>query len=339
MTQPAQAKTYPNNWRPFVLSLLTHMFLVLFLVLLGFSASRTGPEGELRHAGIVLTSAKDNQEVEYLSESDLAQESESESETEPTDPATLPPPALAAPKETPDRPDLPGFAPTQFDANDMANVPTESNNKSQYELSEEDLKLIRADQRLVKSRKPVGNPATLNVFGSGNLTGRSFVFVLDRSKSMGGGGLGVIDAARSELGAAINQLEPHHQFQIVGYHERTVTIANRQLLLATDNNKKLVPTFIRNLVAFGATNHENGLVSAIAFKPDVIVLLTDGGYPELNETQLKIMKRMAGPKCSIHCIQFGIGALQTQTNFMTKLAGQNQGSFNYIDVMKWKEND
>ncbi|MDG1873553.1 MAG: VWA domain-containing protein, partial [Mariniblastus sp.] len=280
----------------------------------------------------------ENQKVEYLNESDLAQETENKSEIKPIDPSALPPPALAAPMKAPDRPDLPGFAPSDFDANEMADVPAKSENQSQYQLSEEDLKLIREDQRLVKSRKPVGNPATLNVFGSGNLTGRSFVFVLDRSKSMGGGGLGVIEAARTELGAAINQLEPHHKFQIVGYHERTVTIAKRQLLLATENNKQLVPTFIRNLAAFGATNHENGLVSAIAFKPDVIVLLTDGGYPELNQSQLKIMKRMAGPKCSIHCVQFGIGALQTQANFMTKLASQNQGSFNYIDVMKWKEN-
>lgn len=344
MSQPSTPN--PNsapqqNWRPLVLSLLTHLFLVLILLLFGFSAVRPGPEGDIRRAGIVLAVANEQKETEYLTDEDLSQESQADSSSETIDPAASPPPALATPSVTPDRPDLPGvetFEPSEFDANQMANVPVESANNSQYELSEQDLKLIRADQRLVQSRKPVGNPATLNVFGSGNLTGRSFVFVLDRSNSMGRGGLGVIQAAKSQLTAAINQLEAHHKFQIVGYHERTVTVSKRKLLLATDENKKLVPGFIDNLAAFGATNHEAGMVSALAFKPDVVVLMTDGGYPELNESQLKIMKQVAGRRCSIHCLQFGMGKLQQQINFMTKLSSQNQGSFNYIDVTEWKNN-
>lgn len=344
MSQPASptSNSAPQqNWRPLVLSLLTHLFLVTILLLLGFSSTRPGPAGDLRRAGIVLAVANENKEVEYLTETDLTKESEEEADSEAVDPAASPPPALATPTITPDRPELPGFEsvePNDFDANQMANVPVESNNNSQYQLSEADLKLIRADQRLVQSRKPVGNPATLSVFGSGNLNGRSFVFVLDRSNSMGRGGLGVIQAAKSQLTAAINQLEPHHKFQIVGYHEKTVTVSKRKLLLATDENKKLVPTFIDNLAAFGSTNHEKGLVSAIAFRPDVIVFMTDGGYPELNSSQLKLMRQMAGGRSTIHCIQFGLGNLQKQTNFMSQLARDNQGSFNYIDVSEWRKN-
>ena len=143
MSQPAQTNLNPTHWRPFVLSLTTHLFLVAFLLLWGFSANRAGPEGELRHAGIVLTQAQENQKVEYLNESDLAQETENKSEIKPIDPSALPPPALAAPMKAPDRPDLPGFAPSDFDANEMADVPAKSENQSQYQLSEEDLKLIR----------------------------------------------------------------------------------------------------------------------------------------------------------------------------------------------------
>ena len=156
---------------------------------------------------------------------------------------------------------------------------------------------------------------------------------------MGNQGLGVIDAAKKQLTAAINQLEPHHTFQIVGYHETTHTMLKRQLLPANDANKQAVPGHIGSMSAFGSTNHENGLIAGVAFKPDVIVLMTDGGYPELNGGKLKMIKQLAPRGCQIHCIQFGIGPLQKTTNFMMQLAEQNDGSFRYIDVTKWIKNN
>jgi Ca-activated chloride channel family protein len=221
----------------------------------------------------------------------------------------------------------------------MAEVPNTANSNSHYQLSEEDLKLIKSEQRLIQARAPAGDPTTISVFGSGGMTGRSFVFVIDRSYSMGSQGLGVIDAAKKQLSAAINQLEPHHTFQIVGYHETTHTMLRRQLLPANDANKKQVPGHISSMSAFGATDHENGLIAAVAFKPDVIVLMTDAGHPELNSGQLKMIKQLAPRGCQIHCIQFGIGSLQKTTNFMTKMAEQNDGSFRYIDVTQWKKNN
>ena len=188
------------------------------------------------------------------------------------------------------KPNSPGFSAAEslvFDAGQMANVPVDLRPKLEFEFSAADIELIESDRRLLRSRAPIGDPATISVFGSGQLTGREFVFVLDRSQSMGGGGLGVIQASRTELTAAINQLEPHHKFQIVAYHNRTSTLLKRELLPATDNNKQAVPEFIDKLSAYGGTNHENGLIAALAFQPDVIVLMTDGGYPELHDGKLR----------------------------------------------------
>ncbi len=333
-----------NSWRPMLLSFLTHFFLVLLLVLFGFFNRSAAPEGDLRRAGIVLSATNAEKETEYLNEKDLAEESSEDAQSESVEASVAPPPAppsLSNPV-TQDLPDLPGMEalnPNQFDANQMAESPRQADTSTHYELSEDDLKLIAADQRLINSRKPVGEPATLSVFGAGGLKGRSFVFVIDRSQSMGASGLGVIQAAHIELTAAIDQLQPHHKFQIVGYHERTVTISKRQLLNATAENKKLVPEFIRKLAAFGGTNHENGLFAAIAFKPDVIVLMTDGGYPELNDWKIAELDRMSKKGSSIHCIQFGVGALQEQINFMTKLSAKTSGSFRYVDVMKWNKSE
>jgi Ca-activated chloride channel family protein len=219
----------------------------------------------------------------------------------------------------------------------MAEVPANSDSFKDHKLSEEDLKLIESEQRLLKARAPKGNPAVISVFGSGGMTGRSFVFVIDRSHSMGNQGLGVIAAARKELSAAINQLESNHLFQIVGYHESTHTMQSRRLLAANKENKLAVPHHIGNMSAFGATSHENGMIAALAFKPDVIMLMTDGGFPLLNETQLKTIHRLAPDGCEIHCVQFGIGPLQKSQNFMTRMAEQNEGTFRYIDVTKWKK--
>lgn len=341
MSEPTASNSKLKNWRPMGMSFLTHLLLAVFLILLGYFY--TGPsatEGKLRRAGVVLAVQTDNQETEYLDESDLPQDDAEVSELEQSNPASNPPPALAAQVETPDRPELPGVESLQdadLDANRMTEVPNNSNSNSHYPLSEKDLKLIAAEQRLLKSRAPAGDPTTISVFGSGGMTGRSFVFVIDRSYSMGNQGLGVIDQAKRQLTEAINQLEPHHTFQIVGYHESTHTMLRRQLLHADDANKQAVPGHIASMLAFGSTDHENGLIAAVAFKPDAIVLLTDGGYPELNEGQLQMIKRLAPRGCQIHCIQFGIGSLQKTTNFMTKLAEQNDGSFRYIDVTKWKK--
>jgi hypothetical protein len=175
------------------------------------------------------------------------------------------------------------------------------------------------------------------LFGSGELEGRSFVFLIDRSKSMGSGGLGVLAAARKELATAVADLKPHHTFQIVGYHDRSVSMGSRQMLGATDENKRLIPGFIDRLAAFGSTDHVVGLTAALAFNPDVIVFMTDGGYPELNDGDIESLARISRRATTVHCIQFGSGPLQIGQNFMTKLAKKNKGTFRYVDTDQWSK--
>lgn len=330
------------TWRPLGLSLATHgvLFTLLVAIWIWF-APQPESESVLRRGGIVLTSITEQQSTEYLTEQDILEELESKPEAQPVTAASTPPPSLPALNlDVPELPDwmgVPAAESVELDANQMAEVPRDSPPSLEYQLSADELKMIEADRALLKSRQPKGDPTSINVFGSGNLTGRSFVFVLDRSKSMGSSGLGVIHASRSELSEAISKLQPHHQFQIIGYHERTVTMSSRRLLDATKANQERVAGYIGSLAAFGGTEHENGLIAALAFQPDVVVLLTDGGYPELNDGQLHLIQRMAGEKTEIHCVQFGFGPMQKSQNFMTRLAAQNSGSFRYINVNHWKK--
>lgn len=324
------------------MSFVTHLVLVMFLLFLGFSSQPKGTEGEeLRRTGIVLAVVSEENETQYIQDAVTDQpDDEVIEDASQQDPASTPPPAIAMEARSNDRPELPGFESmdSNLDATQFADANETNRFEAQHELSEAELKLIKSEQRLLASRQPKGNPATIGVFGTEGLNGRNFVFVLDRSKSMGASGLGVIQAARNELSAAIDELEPNHRFQIIGYHQRTVTMKERQMLPATAENKGLVRNYISGLAAFGATNHENGLIAAAAFQPDIIVLMTDGDYPGLNSTKLKLIKRGLPSGCQVHCIQFGIGPSQKTTNFMRKLAEQNHGTYRYIDVSKWKSN-
>lgn len=330
-----------KRWYPWGLSVLVHTLLLTALLLVLVRREPAGVPERLRPAAIVLTARAPDDSPKYLQQTDVSQ---------PTRQTAAPAAATAANSAAPDlkfdkdtSATSPLIAPGNlanelvFDAKGMANVPANVKMSSEFELTEAELEMIAADQQLIKSRQPIGDPASISLFGSGNLTGRQFVFVLDRSKSMGSSGLGVIEASRSELSLAIGQLEPHHEFQIVGYHSRTVTMSGRNLLPASPTNQGMVANFIGNLVAYGATQHENGLIVALAYQPDVVVLLTDGGYPELNSGQLKMVQQMAGSKTQIHCLQFGSGPQQESINFMTKLASQNRGSYQYIDVNQWKK--
>lgn len=326
-----------QEWRPIALSFLTHLTLILLLAFLfrTVGTQAAAGNGQLDRPVDVVLAVNESEETEYLSEEDIESDSADQAPIEqPTSSSVSDPPPLEIEPDDNATPIVPTEV-NGLDVNQMAKVPETNGLNRQHELSTEDLKMIAREQKRLKAMQPVGNPASLSVFGTGQLKGRSFVFVVDRSTSMGSGGLGVLDRARTELTNAVNRLEENHSFQVVAYHERTVSIERRQLLAATPSNKQLVPDFIQNLVAFGSTSHENGLTAALVYRPDVIVLITDGGFPELNGGQLDTVKLMARGRTQIHCIQFGSGPRQQTTNFMTRMAEQNNGSFRYIDVNKW----
>lgn len=331
-----------KKWRPVGLSLLVHVLLLGFLIFFGNRAAKSLSTEPDRRGSIVLAVAPDDQPDRYLNEQDSLAD-------EPTELSDAPPPMVAMDAAPPQLnvkeiknpvTELAGPPPIEtpnLDATSMTRSDATTEQNHSFELSPEDLKLIEAEQRLLRSRIPKGEPASVSLFGSGQMEGRSFVFLIDRSKSMGSSGLGVLGAARKELAKAIADLKPYHSFQIVGYHDRIVTLSTRQMLDATDANKKMVPGFIERLAAFGSTDHLRGLSAALAFEPDVLVLMTDGGYPELNDGQIKMLSRLSRRNTTIHCIQFGSGPLQIRTNFMTKLAKSNQGNFRYVDTNQWSK--
>lgn len=322
-----------HGWRPFGLSLLFHTLLFVLLLVLINRLPRDSAGDDIRRGALVLVNNNANQPRDYLTEEDISTGEESQlPPTEASIVSEAAPPAI----EMPEIPDLPGLPVVEtLDVTNMADVPKNSVRPREFTLSKDDLEMIAKEQRDLKAQQPKGPPASISVFGSGQLKGQRFVFVIDRSKSMGSQGLGVLKRAVKELSTAINQLDDYHQFQIVAYHDRTITMSRRAMLPASEFNKEQAPEFINGLVAFGGTSHDYGLYAALAFHPDIVVLMTDAGFPELNSGHLNEIKIMCRGKVQIHTIQFGSGPLQVDDNFMKQLAVQSKGSFRYIDVNQW----
>jgi len=182
----------------------------------------------------------------------------------------------------------------------------------------------------------IGGKARTQVFGIPG-EGYKFVYVFDRSGSMGGSGRSALSAAKAELLASLESLEKTHQFQIIFYNDRPTkfnpTGNPDRLVFATERNKALARRFVASITAEGGTRHEEALIAAIKLQPDVIFFLTDADEPKLWPDQLARIHRMAAG-ITIHAIEFGYGPQSDPNNFLVRLARENGGRHAYVDVSR-----
>ena len=317
----------PSRHSAWAFSVVLH---VVILVVIGLVWQTAGPQLPVesdRAVGIVLSKASNTESVDYLDEQDVLEASHA---TQPAG-ATLDGDVLGQAVEFPQI-QLPGGELPQADTD----LPGDNLRTSQ--LSDRLPGIDDVDPSgLERPTRPVGpsGPAgEISLFGSPDASGRSFVFVVDRSKSMGGQGLNALHAAGKQLDLAIGKLAKDHRFQVIAYHDKPVFFPDRTMARAIPENQGRLRTFFSGLAAFGATDHELAVLAGLRVKPDVLFLLTDGGSPDLSRVQLDRIRQRAGGLTAIHCIQFGFGPLQDDTPFMRKLAMENRGQFHYVDMRR-----
>ncbi len=181
-----------------------------------------------------------------------------------------------------------------------------------------------------------GGTARTSLFGAVG-EGYKFVYVFDRSASMGGSGRESLRAVKAELLASLKNLDTVHQFQIIFYNERPTVFnpssAPGRLAFATEKNKERAIRFIESIQADGGTEHEDALKAAIRLKPDVIFFLTDADDPKLSPSQLEKIQRLAAG-IRINAIEFGAGPKREKAGFLADLARQNGGDYVYVDVIQ-----
>ena len=185
-----------------------------------------------------------------------------------------------------------------------------------------------------------GGKARTSLFGVVG-EGYKFVFVIDRSGSMGGEGRNALDAVKAELVESLKNLDTVHQFQLIFYNHRPVLMnpagGPGRLAFATEANKRRAERFLDAVTAEGGTNHEDALRMAVRMQPDVIFFLTDADEPALEPAQLAKISDMAAG-IVINTIEFGDGPKPEQPSFIAELAKRNGGGYVYVDTAKLKGN-
>ena len=181
---------------------------------------------------------------------------------------------------------------------------------------------------------PEGRART-SMFGVSGV-GFKFVYVLDRSASMGGSGQVALKAVKVELRKSLDRLDTVHQFQIIFYNEKPAIFnpsgTPGRLAFANQANKDRAVRFIESIAADGNTRHDEALKLAVKLRPDVIFFLTDGDDPKLTRRELDTIQRMAGG-ITVNTIEFGPGP-QPEKSFLATLAEENGGQYVYVDLSK-----
>lgn len=171
-----------------------------------------------------------------------------------------------------------------------------------------------------------GAPA---LFESGT-PARSVVYVIDRSSSMGPGGL--LEAATRELCASLARLPPATQFQIILYHDQPEALfpGRAALLPATAANVQRAARLLVEVRAEGGTDHLRALRLALSLGPEVIYLLTDAD--DLSNADRHEVTRLNRGRAVIHTIELSTSNRGRTDMPLQVLARENRGTYRAADL-------
>lgn len=165
------------------------------------------------------------------------------------------------------------------------------------------------------------------------IRGARVVFIIDNSGSMAGPR---IVHAKKELTQAIAKMPAETEFNIVVFNAKVWTYSPKPLP-ATEDAKRRAAAFVANLTAAGSTSTYDALETALALKPDVIFLLTDG---EPTSGQIirppaiaaAIYQQNRLQSTAIHTIGIAPGPdISLFSQFLRALAEQNHGQFRKVE--------
>jgi hypothetical protein len=172
-----------------------------------------------------------------------------------------------------------------------------------------------------------GSQGIVTAFFNVPARGRTIVYVIDRSQSMGANG--DLTIAKRELEASLERLPVGTRFQVIAYNRSAEPLhlsGQPELLIASPDSVRQAIARIGRLDAEGGTDHLAALKRALALHPDAIYFLTDAD-DLLPEQVWAVTVRNQG-RTVIHAID--LNPLRGAASPLDLLARQNGGQYRAV---------
>lgn len=182
-------------------------------------------------------------------------------------------------------------------------------------------------------RPPSPGGGRVGIFGL-EADGDRFVYVFDRSASMGEPAGRPLAEAKRELLASIDSLGDSRQFHVIFYNERPMVFApageRGRPVFADAEHVRQVRRFVDSITADGGTRHHEAIAAAIRLAPDAIFVLTDADdRDDLTEDEFRRLSRSLGrSRCMV--VQFG-GGEERRSPRLARLAAESGGTYKVVD--------
>ena len=167
--------------------------------------------------------------------------------------------------------------------------------------------------------------------GDAKSTGKTVIFVVDRSGSMSGKKM---DQAKEALKFVLNNLKRGDTFNIVAY-DSEVEAFRPELQKFDDDSHDAAVGFVNGLFAGGSTNIDGALDRGLgmledADRPSYVIFLTDGlpTVGEMNESTIA-KHAAAANKIRARLFAFGVG-YDVNSRLLDRLARDNFGRSEYV---------
>ena len=164
--------------------------------------------------------------------------------------------------------------------------------------------------------------------------GKKFVFIVDNSTSMRDGRF---ETARHELLKAVSKLDKDQSFFVILFSDTAYSMMwpqpARELLIATDKNKKLLSDWLMTVELCSGTKGKKAIEQAMALKPDVVFLLGDGAFSDdtiatANALNVPVPPQTA--KISIHVLGMEVNDIERQV--LKQLSTDNNGTYSDVEL-------
>lgn len=161
-----------------------------------------------------------------------------------------------------------------------------------------------------------------------------FVYVFDRSASMGEPAGRPLAVAKRELLRSLRDLGDAQQFHVIFYNERQTVFAptgNRgRPIFASPDTLRDATAFIESVQPEGGTRHYEAILAATRLAPDAIFVLTDADAgDDLTADELERLSRhLGGARCLV--AQFG-GGEGRRSPRLARLAIDSGGDYRVVD--------